>query len=76
MKKQKFVFKIDNNKRGKIYVGGKWLHDVAEVDIHGEPNNYHIIVCRYKRDSNGHLIVKDNEVERYFTDYYIGGKKK
>jgi len=67
----RFVFKIDNNKRGKIYVDGEWLHDVAEVDIHGEPNNYHIIVCRYKRDSNCSLIVKENEVERYLTDYYI-----
>lgn len=63
MKKNKLIFKVDGNKRGKVYIGGKWQKDVCVLDIHGEPRNYTVTIEKHKRDAKGRLLVKANEIE-------------
>ena len=62
MKKQKLIFKVDNCKRGKVYVGGKWHDKVKVVDIHAEPSDYQVILEKYKLNENGQPYAKDNEI--------------
>lgn len=72
MKRKQLVFQIDSNKRGKVYVGGKWQKDVVMLDIHGEPFDYEVEIEQYKRDANGRFLVKDDEIERKTKIYRIG----
>lgn len=72
MKRNHLVFKVDSNKRGKVYVGGKWQKDVVMIDIHGEPFDYMVEIEQYKRDANGRLLVKDDDIERKTKIYRIG----
>lgn len=76
MKKPKLLFKVDHNKRGKVYINHKWLRDVIEVSIDGNLWGYSVIVERYKKDATGCFIVENNEIKRYTTEYYIGGVVK
>ena len=64
MKRKHLVFKVDSNKRGKVYVGGKWQKDVTCIDIHGEPNDYTVTIEQYKRNADGRFLIKDDEIER------------
>ncbi len=73
MKKPKLLFKVDHNNRGKVYINHKWLHDVTEINIHGEPWNYSVVVERYKRDKNGKFVIENDEISRYLTEYHIRG---
>lgn len=72
MKKPKLLFKVDHNNRGKVYINHKWLHDVTEINIHGEPWNYSVVVERYKRNEDGKFAIKNDEIQRYITEYHIG----
>ncbi len=71
MKRKKLILKVDSNKHGKAYVGGKWQKDVAMIDIHGEPFDYMVEIEQYKRDANGRFLVKDDEIERKTKTYRI-----
>ena len=72
MKKNKLIFKVNGNKYGKVYIGGKWQKDITCIDIHGEPFDYMVKIEQYKRDANGRFLVKDNEIERKTKIYRIG----
>lgn len=72
MKKAKFLFKVDRNNRGKLYIGGKWLKDVCSIELVGEPWTYRIAVCVYKR-KDGHYFVENNEIAREMRYFKIGG---
>lgn len=71
MKKPKFIFKIDNNTRGKVYLNHKWHKDVTCIDIHGVPNNYIIELEKYKRNSANRFCIENNEIVTYKTTYRI-----
>ena len=73
MKKNKIIFKLDSNRRGKFYVGRKWLKDVTSVDIYARPHEYAVYVEQYKRDSSGRFVVASGEIERKRTEYHFGG---
>lgn len=73
MKRPKLLFKVDHNKCGKVYINHKWLHDVTEINIHGDLWGYSVLVERYKKDAKGCFVVENNEVKRYVTEYHIGG---
>lgn len=75
MKKPKFLFKIDSNTRGKVYINKKWQKDVVSIDIHGEPNNYSITMEQYKR-KDGHFQVENNEIVTEKNTYHIGVNKQ
>lgn len=72
MKKPKLLFKVDHNNRGKVYINHKWLQYVTEINIHGEPWNYSVVVERYKRNKDGKFAIKNDEIQRYITEYHIG----
>lgn len=74
MKRPKLLFKVDHNNRGKLYINNKWIPDVTEINIHGEPRNYSVVIERYKRDSDGRVVIKYDECERYITEYHIRSK--
>ena len=69
MKKPKFLFKIDHNLKGKVYINHKWQKDIVRIYIHGEPNNYVVDIERYRRDQRGKFLVKNNEIETEFKVY-------
>lgn len=72
MKKPKLLFKVNRNNRGKLYFNHKWIKDVTKIDIHGEPWEYTLTIERYKRDSNGKLVISSNEIQRYVSTYHFG----
>lgn len=72
MKKPKLLFKVNRNNRGKLYFNHKWIKDVTKIDIHGEPWEYTLTIERYKRDSNGKLVISSNEIQRYVSKYHFG----
>ena len=71
MKNQKVIFKIANDKRAKIYVGGKWIKKVSKVDIYGDVRGYHVTVTRYKTNKNGVPYVEGNEIASETLTYNI-----
>lgn len=71
MKKPKFLFKIDQNLRGKVYINKKWQKDVASLYVCGEPFNYTIRISQYKRDKNKRFIVENNEIQREDKVYFF-----
>lgn len=71
MRKEKLLFKVDRNGKARVYINKKWLHDVTEINIHGVPWSYSVVVERFKRDSNGNLMVENNEIVRYISKYHI-----
>ena len=73
MKKPKFLFKIDHNNCGKVYIKKKWLHDVRKVTIYGKPNDYTINVIQYLRE-DGHYVVSGGDIITKATVYKIGGR--
>ena len=71
MKKNKMIFKVSGDNRGKIYIGRKWQKDVTEINIHGEPHDYTIEIKRYKRDARGCVWVVDGEIATETKTYKI-----
>lgn len=74
MKKSKLLFEVDRNNHAKVYIGKKWLHDVKEINIHGVPYQYDVLVTRHKRDNHGKYIIENGNLVEYTTKYTIGGK--
>ena len=71
MKKPKLLFKVNRDNRGKLYFNHKWVKDITQIDIHGEPWKYTLTIERYRRDFDNTLMVRNNEIQRYVTTHYI-----
>ena len=71
MKNQKVIFKIANDKRAKIYVGGKWITQVTSVDIFGDIHGFQVTVTRNKTNKNGLPYVENNEIASETLTYNI-----
>lgn len=71
MKRAKFIFRIDENLRGKVYIGKKWLKDVYRIKIDGEPNNYTVTVWKYKKNEKGLYYTVDNEIAKEVKVYCL-----
>lgn len=77
MTKPKFQLKIDRNNRCKVYLNKKWQKGIVKLDFHGEPQDYTIIIEKYKRDKRGHLIItEDCQVEMLKETYHIGKEEE
>lgn len=72
MKKAKFIFRLNSQMRGKVYINGKWLKDVCMVNVHGEPFSYDLEIEQYERDKNNRLVVEDYKIKRKITKYHYG----
>lgn len=71
MKRNRFVFKIDRNGNGKIYINGKWQKYVSELDIIGRPHDYIIKIKQYKKNDKGQFYVKNNEIAYEEKEYHF-----
>lgn len=74
MKRPKLKFVVNRNNTAKVYINNKWLKDVAEINIHGEPWNYSVVVQQNKRNADGTICVDNNEIVKKIKEYHIKGK--
>lgn len=73
-RKPKLIFKINRNNTADLYVGGKWQKDVTSLSIKALPFSHDIEFEQIKHDSNGDIMVANNEVVCDKKRIHFGGE--
>jgi hypothetical protein len=71
----KFLFGIDNNYCGHVFVNGVKQKDVFAIEIHGVPQKYNIKLTENDR-KDGKFVIDGDVVKRTITEYQMGREIK
>lgn len=71
----KFLFGIDNQYCGHVFVNGVKQKDVFAIEIHGVPQKYNIKLTENDR-KDGKYVVDGDVVKRTTTEYQMGREIK
>lgn len=71
-KKTKFLMKVNKNNQGKVYINGKWRKGVNHITVLGNPADYNIEISEYRKNPDGTLVVKNDELVIDTKKYHIG----
>lgn len=74
MKKAKFIFKVDNNYRAKVYVNKKWIKDVTKMDLSAVPWEYTLEIEQYRKNELDMFYTVNGEIAKKTTTYKFGRK--
>lgn len=71
----KFLFGIDNQYCGHVFVNGVKQKDVYAIEIHGIPQKYNIKITENDR-KDGKYVIGGDVVKRTTTEYQMGREIK
>jgi hypothetical protein len=71
----KFLFGIDNNYCGHVFVNGVKQKDVFAIEIHGVPQKYNIKLTENDR-KDGKFVIDGDVIKRTTTEYQMGREIK
>ena len=72
MGNSKFILEVDRENRGIVFIDGEEIHNIKEIDIHGEPQSYDITIVQRTKDENNRFVVENDMIKTIATTYHIG----
>lgn len=63
---------VDKNNRAKVYINEKEIHDIKEIDIHGESQSFDISIKQTERNADGKILLDNNMIKTVTTEYHMG----